>query len=1187
MKEALLEADRRARESAVATFDRHMILEAGAGTGKTSVLVDRVVAWSLGPGYDAAAGASDDAEDAPRAARVFEGIAALTFSEAAAAEMESRIAAALRDVVASRGRTRPGFPVGLGSRDRARAAERAARLLDHCDRLQVSTIHSFCRRLLVAFPFEAGVAPGFQIDAAGRVAQRIAREVLDAWLSRPNAGALDDLGALVATGCGPAEIEALLQALLLGPLGPEEFAADPLAPEAVVPFFARLRAAARALAAASEPALGDAPARTLRLLDAGLPEDAGALEPTLARLREIWGAAHHGRLDRLAQRIPAAALLRRAGRIDVGLLRRLHRVLSARFVEAAQAQRAEGALGFDELLVRARDLLRHRSAVAARVRGSLRQLLVDEFQDTDQVQCEIIEALALADNGPTLFVVGDPKQSIYAWRSADLRAYDAFLDRLGAVGAERHRLAVNHRSRPVILDEVERCLAPVMVREPGLQPEFQPLLASPLRSGTPPASNGVEYWIAQHVDGAGVPQPTSSAESLALEARALVEDLWRVHREESLPWREFAILLRSTGELDRYLDALRRAGIPYAVDRDRVYFRRREVIEARALLRLVIDPNDDLAWVATLRSGRCGVPDAAWMPLFEEGAIDLARDALASGAPLCAALQDAVGRAAGRVEALAVPGLDALAGWKDALLDAIETLVALRRSYEADPFEQFLARARRLALLDISEGVRFLGRYRIANLDRFFRETAELYAASGGDASALLRELRREDLPLPDGEESRPPGAGTDAVQVMTIHGAKGLDFEHVYLLQAHKGSAQRSDDRLCTEVLDGRREYALRWGPRGDAVATTLDWDRVEARRVAVARSEQVRTLYVAMTRAKTRLVVSGRLAAARSGAARNHADCIAHRLQDPLAPGVVRRVLGAEALPAPHPIGGLRAPPSPRSGAPGGPAVLPLLSSARREHAWARGARPYTRAASSAVSRSAAIYEESASPAQAGAHDFGGSHGAAIGTAIHAFLEVFDFDHGNRGAAWDAALEVLRARLANRVPPRARAEAERAAVGVLEAFHKSSLWTRFEAIQGHILGREVPLLARPALRAQDRNAPVGSTIGAIDLLYREPPARYAAGAGEKAESGRVVVVDFKSDRVDGEEALQARAAHYAPQGRVYCDAVADALALAVPPRFELWFLAAGRVVARDFGLPAAEAKPAQNSRSKSAQLR
>ncbi len=1182
MSEALRDADRRARLDAIERFEGHMILEAGAGTGKTTVLVDRVLAWGLGAGYDAALAGGDTPETpgavstAP-AAKVFEQVAALTFSEAAAAEMEARISGALRELAAG-----AELPRDLAAvLDPSTAAVRAAALLDHCDRLQVTTIHAFCRKLLASYPLEAGVAPGFRVDASGRAAARAARDAVGALLDDADASELEDLVALARRGCGAPQLETLLGALLASPVSPERFAADPLSAGSCEALGARLRGALATLASAeSTPSgcWGDAARRAADALGQRTPHTPESLGEVLRTLRDEVPAARL-RAGRRPGASEEAAVAAHACAMDPATLVRLHRVLAPRFAAAAEALRAEGALELDELLRRTRDLLRDEPGVGVRLRGSLRQLLVDEFQDTDAIQCEIVELLALEPGGPRLFVVGDPKQSIYAWRSADLRAYDACLSRLDAAGATRRRLAVSHRSLPVILDEVERAVAPLMVREVGVQPAFEPLLASAdQRARSAAGGGGVEYWIAQRVDATGAPATTSSADSLELETRALTQDLWRLHREERVAWETIGLLLRSTGELDRYLDALRRAEIPYAVDRDRVYFRRREVVEARALLRLLLDPNDDLAWVATLRSARCGVPDAAWLPLFRDGVVDLARRAL-GGEPFAqTALPDAVGRAADAVAGLDVPGLAALAGWELALLDFVDTLVALRRSFERDPFELFLARVRRLALVDLSEGARYLGRYRLANLERFFREIAELYADGDGALAPVLRELRRQDLPVPEGEESRPPGMGTDAVQVMTIHGAKGLDFEHVYLLQAHKTGGVRNEPGVLAESGEGAErelDYALRWGLRANAVVATPGWYRAERRRAESARAELIRTLYVAMTRAKTRLVVSGRLAEGGASASRSHADCLTPCLAAGLPDRVTRRVLGAESL----------APPAPDAAAATACAGDPRpATGARREDAWVHAGRPYTVAASSSAAPEARYDDgdarsapRSTSTRPAGARS---GYGAAIGTAVHAFLEHYDFGADDPAPAAGAA---LRAHIANRVPEPDRGEAEAAAREVLERMRESPLWERLRALEGHVLGRELPLVARPPAAAASAGpasgdalgaAPVGAFVGTIDLLYRDP------------DDGEVVVVDFKSDRVDDETALRARAAHYAPQGRVYCDAVADALGLAAPGRFELWFLRVGRCVATRFELPAPEAKSAHNVRGPATDL-
>src|SRR5690606_21674033 len=251
------------------------------------------------------------------------------------------------------------------------------------------------------------------------------------------------------------------------------------------------------------------------------PADAAGLAALVAALGEDWPAPLRTRLRELASGklnpTERAALGERAAAVggaaaafhpllghvlalDPLRLARVHRVLVALHARAAARMRREGAESFDALLRKAGALVARHPAVAARLRERIDQLLVDEFQDTDAVQCELVAQLALAGEPgarPGLFVVGDPKQSIYGWRHADLAAYEDFRERLRAAGGEVHVLAVNHRSVRGVLAEVERAVAPVMSAVPREQPPFEPLLA-----GREEAGPAVEYWIASDLDDA-------------------------------------------------------------------------------------------------------------------------------------------------------------------------------------------------------------------------------------------------------------------------------------------------------------------------------------------------------------------------------------------------------------------------------------------------------------------------------------------------------------------------------------------------------------------------------------------------------------------------------------------------------------------------------------------------------------
>ena len=178
-------------------------------------------------------------------------------------------------------------------------------------------------------------------------------------------------------------------------------------------------------------------------------------------------------------------------------------------------------------------------------------------------------------------------------------------------GGERHELSLNFRSAPGILDEVERVMRPAMRYQPDVQPGFARLVA------TVESTAQVEYWASWGREGDGVPRPVRAAEAAAVEARAVAQDLRRL-QDAGVPLGEVALLFRTRSDFDVYLTALRAAGVPYSVEGDRGFYRRREIIEASALVRAVVDPHDTLSLLTWLRSASVGVPDAALLPLWRE-----------------------------------------------------------------------------------------------------------------------------------------------------------------------------------------------------------------------------------------------------------------------------------------------------------------------------------------------------------------------------------------------------------------------------------------------------------------------------------------------------------------------------------------------------------------------------------------
>ncbi len=1175
---ALRAADAQARRVAQSEFVRPLVLEAGAGTGKTATLVARVLAWTLGPGWERAEAALPHGDPGSQrgqrvAARTLDRVVAITFTEAAAAEMAQRVDRALAELQA--GSTPVGVDLAALPASPLREA-RAAALRGVLDHLQVQTIHAWCRRLLAAHPLAARVHPTFQVDADGRLRQAAARRVLTRRLRAAYAGSEAGALLLASRGVGPAELEAALLGLQEHGVRAQELSEDLSSAERLAALLARVRgtlaelrdAGAAALARLSSKKGVELAAALAQSLSA-LPEHAtpDSLRQLAAQLALLWNASLLERLDdwsgghfnqgekkafgavcdEIARASGALApVLRHVVRLDLALLEAARPLLAELLGEVEGALRRAGVLDFGDLLAGAACLLAEHPGVAAAVRGEMDQLLVDEFQDTDRRQCAIVGAVALdASPGerPGLFLVGDPKQSIYGWREADLAAYEAFVSRALAAGGASYRLCVNHRSVRCVLDEVERVIAPVMQPAPGLQPAFEPLIPRAEAAVGEP----VEYWLPARLEAeSGALAKTSASDAILLEAQALARRVDALHRE-GVAWSQMALLCRSRSDWDVYLEALRSHAVPYSVEGDRHYYRRREIVEAAAWVRCVLDPDDVVALVAALRSSAVGVPDAAWIGLFAAG---LPGRVAALGGTEEAQRLAGLAREAEAVAASLgddVPGIERVHGWQQSLLAALAAIGRLRRLFAEGEPDAFVEALRDALHFEASEAARFLGAWRVANLERFFHDLSAALC-EGSSPAEVLRSLRRAGAEEEPSERAQPRDLEAEGVRVMTLHGAKGLDFQHVFLLQLHKGSATRSDPVLEVGRVDDRLELCLHGAP-------TPGFDRVAALRQRVVDAERVRLLYVGMTRARDRLVLSG-LPPALQSQRRNdthaallesrqptapdwsavHAACVASASSAHAADGARWRILALEAAePArtaprlgrePVDFDRLRA------------EVERLHADAAR--AAARSLLPRGVPASRGDRDDDAEPDEETLPASHAEGERPAERARLVGSAVHRVLENLDLDA-------ELDLERLGEALSGQAPlatPQDRQAAEGSARALLTRFARGALGARLRALRGHVVARELPVLLPPGAS----EPATGFVAGAIDLVYRDP------------ESGELVVVDYKTDHLGPQGLPPDRLAAYARQGAVYQRALCEALDLERAPRFELWLLDADR---------------------------
>ena len=444
----------------------------------------------------------------------------------------------------------------------------------------------------------------------------------------------------------------------------------------------------------------------------------------------------------------------------------------------------------------------------------IRYLLVDEFQDTDPLQLETV--LWPADGPPgSLFVVGDPKQSIYRFRRADIETYEAAKAMITSRGAVL-TVQANFRSTRWILDAVNGVFEGLMVPPPdgAYQPAYAALEPSPrTEPGVPPV---VLAWAPE------VAPATSSVEALAQEARLVAAYLVReVERHRRFRYGDVALLFRAMTGVAAFEDALRALGIPFRTVGGRHYYDRSEVGWTIAALAAIEDPHDPVALVGALRSPFFGVTDEALLRLHAAGGEfsyqrplpDVAEPALAGAWALLAALH----RERNQVAPAAVV---------ERLLAETQVLAA----YALEP----------------------QGEARVANLLKVLDTARALEATGALTFRGLVRWLRDRGAARYQEEESAVEAE--DAVRLMTIHKAKGLEFPVVVVPDLGRDAPWRSPVVIADR---GSERLALNLGRLGDTALTTLDWIEAEQREIQRVDAEALRVLYVALTRAERVLVL------------------------------------------------------------------------------------------------------------------------------------------------------------------------------------------------------------------------------------------------------------------------------------------------------------------------------------------
>lgn len=497
------------------------------------------------------------------------------------------------------------------------------------------------------------------------------------------------------------------------------------------------------------------------------------------------------------------------------------------------AKRTRNALDFDDLIAKAavvlRDGAKGEDSVRARTARTLRHVLIDEFQDTDSVQYEIARQLSDAPGGPDLFIVGDAKQSIYYFRGAEV---DVFRQARNEAGSALPMLG-NFRTGPNVLAFVNDFFASSDLLA-AVESPFAPLV----QGRDAYVDGAVEFLVPEAREGAPIDsyrqdEALMIAASLAEIATGSVTVV-DANTRETRPARfgDAAILLRSLSNVHLYERALREAGIPYSLVAGKGFYERQEVIDLRNLLAILADACDEMALTAFLRGPIAGLSDDALVALA--GGIGAPRGVLA-GFVSDAALDDAE--------------------QNDRLRSARELVARLRTKVE-QPLHEFLQTVFDLTGLEGIVLRQFMGPQRVSNL----RKVAALADSFSGAQPPSLRAFVRylDDMAAREIREGD-AAANTDDTQhvtVMTVHKAKGLEFPIVYV--ADLGREPRASDSR-TVVL--HKDYGIAAkivGPDGEYQAPAMHRG-ISSIRADEELAEHARLLYVAMTRARDHLHLCG----------------------------------------------------------------------------------------------------------------------------------------------------------------------------------------------------------------------------------------------------------------------------------------------------------------------------------------
>ena len=866
-QEPFFPSDAAARGVITGSLDETLFVEASAGTGKTTSLVQRIVNLVV------------------TGRTTMDRVAAITFTEAAAAELRDRVRENLE-----RAALDPERPDG--------ERELCRRGAEDLDQANIRTLHAFAAQLLHERPLDAGLPPGF--ETSDEIVAGIAfDEAWNDWLNvvlEADSPIADDLAIALSQGVKLDKLKEVGKAFHENYADLQEggFAvpADPAG--ASIEALRRHWPEVERLCQFCKKGQGDtlydyvhARIPTVRALLASNPGTTAyyrQLEALLPLKSARRGNKNNWIVDPKRGRDAIDVLREILGELDGEISEELEQASRRAFanilncvqrfvLDYAATRRREGRAEFQDLLVWARDLLRDNLEVRDYFRRRFSYLLIDESQDTDPIQAEIAMFIAedvgsgVSDHDRPrswdqvtpakgkLFVVGDPKQSIYRFRRADVDQMYRLQERMAAAGGVTEKLVQNFRSQKPVIDWVNHVFSQWMGADEDEANESQAHYErmTHLWSGATEGDQGPRVWALGNEDMDDTIDPVRRQEANEIGAllQQIMSERWlMLDPEASSPeggeayravnFSDICILIprrTSLPSLERGLEAF---NIPYRLESASLIFETQEVRDLLNCLRAIDNPADRIATVAALRSAAFGCSDVDLLRHYEGGG-----------------QFDYLANAEGQGEATVGECLAALKEFHQQRVWVSPAVLV----------ERFVRD--RLLMESATDHPRMREQWRRY---RFVVERARQYAEANGHSlrsfvnwieNQIAEKVRVTESPVPESDEA--------AVRVMTIHSAKGLEFP-VVVLTGINGGANGSN----AVALFDRQELSVEVKVGGkDSKFSTPGYEAQSDRENKMAEAEEVRLMYVATTRARDHLVLS-----LRRSSRRNNKNSPAHKI-------------------------------------------------------------------------------------------------------------------------------------------------------------------------------------------------------------------------------------------------------------------------------------------------------------------